>query len=230
MSKWKKELLEFAHDLTHIEINTIIKPNITGGKMPHPRHVLITIAKEYNFKLIQLKLGVENNDIKKETKAGGYDSFCAIRRKALKGIKQYTEKGKERGLTQDEESKKFLLIRIKDMSDLIKSIFERLKKSEETDWDNNYTRKELYDKCPRFPLLLKEIVAIRKIWEVGVERIVMQTVFQMDGDVVTRVTPNLIEEKYKGLHKIHKYGLDTSLSFWKELIHVAADFFKHLVK
>ena len=37
------------------------------------------------------------------------------------------------------------------------------------------------------PLESYEIVAVRKIWEIGTESVVMQTIAQLDGDIVTRI-------------------------------------------
>jgi hypothetical protein len=67
--------------------------------------------------------------------------------------------------------------------------------------------------------------AVRKIWELGTERIVAQTCIQVDGDVLTRISPALLEkqtEVVRGLIlEAHRRSIGTSLSYWKLLIEVA---------
>ncbi|MEM6270313.1 MAG: hypothetical protein AAF998_12800 [Bacteroidota bacterium] len=44
---------DFAYDLLHLEVNTILSENIQGGKVPSPYHALIDIAKDFNRKLAE---------------------------------------------------------------------------------------------------------------------------------------------------------------------------------
>lgn len=67
--------------------------------------------------------------------------------------------------------------------------------------------------------------AVRKMWELGTERIVAQTCIQVDGDVLARIDPSLLEqqsEMVRGLiMEAHRRSIGTSLSYWKLLIEVA---------
>jgi hypothetical protein len=67
--------------------------------------------------------------------------------------------------------------------------------------------------------------AIRKIWEVGTERIVAQTCIQIDGDVFTRISPALLEQHTEAVRAMilagHRESIDTSLRYWKLLVDVA---------
>ena len=68
-----------------------------------------------------------------------------------------------------------------------------------------------------------ELVIIRKAWELGVEEIAMQTIIQLDGDVVTRIQPKYAQEGNNILYKIHNQGIGVSVSFWKELVGIVKD-------
>jgi hypothetical protein len=67
--------------------------------------------------------------------------------------------------------------------------------------------------------------AVRKMWELGTERIVAQTCIQVDGDVLTRISPALLEQQTEIVRGLimdaHRRSIGTSLSYWKLLIDVA---------
>lgn len=80
----------------------------------------------------------------------------------------------------------------------------------------------------RIPKLLNsdDMTLVRKAWEVGVECVLMQTVVQIDGDVLTRISEELLEEEVEKRDLIiatHKRSVDIGLSHWQSLVRVAAD-------
>jgi hypothetical protein len=91
-------------------------------------------------------------------------------------------------------------------------------------WTNQFTRAEIIGLNDQLSLLMKqsELVMVRKIWEVGTEVIAMQTVIQVDGDVITRLNPNYLEEKvYEKLSDYHNDGVNMALSYWANLVGIA---------
>jgi hypothetical protein len=68
------------------------------------------------------------------------------------------------------------------------------------------------------PLTADENLVIRKAWEVGVEEVVMQTVAQLDGDVVTRVQQARMAAADRPLHELHRAGIATALEHWQFLV------------
>jgi hypothetical protein len=68
------------------------------------------------------------------------------------------------------------------------------------------------------PLTADENLVIRKAWEVGTETVVMQTVAQLDGDVVTRVQQARMAAADRPLHDLHRSGIATALEHWQFLI------------
>lgn len=89
---------------------------------------------------------------------------------------------------------------------------------------NQYTRSEIVSlSTPMWPVMKQsELVMVRKIWEVGTEVIAMQTTIQVDGDVITRLNPNYMDEKvYEKLSSYHKDGVNIALSYWGNLIAIA---------
>lgn len=212
-----------ADQLTHLEVNTILKPNMTGRKMPAPRHALIEIATRYMTKLEQLGWPVTDDIV---APPGGFASFDLIRERASDAIDAFRAKARIRIATDTEECDLVLLLRIKTMSDQIKGIFNALKRRDIPEWDNAYTHQGVEDEFPPWPLTPEEFVQIHKIWEMGLEEIAMQTVIQLDGDVVTRIMPKYANEEGRIIHQIHHQGVSMSLQVWGELVGLVGNFFQ----
>jgi hypothetical protein len=58
---------------------------------------------------------------------------------------------------------------------------------------------------------------IRKIWEMGTDEIIAQTVVQIDGDVVTRFKKGLPDEEQAFFVSMHHRGVETALQQWNTL-------------
>ena len=62
-----------------------------------------------------------------------------------------------------------------------------------------------------------ELVQLRKIWEIGTEEVVVQTVVWIDGDAVQRIHPAYADKSHEQLLAIHAASVGVSLSYWKSL-------------
>lgn len=60
-----------------------------------------------------------------------------------------------------------------------------------------------------------DLVNIRKAWEIGTEIILMQTVIQIDGDVVNRFQTGMDSADRAPLHMLHAGAVDISLKYWR---------------
>ena len=67
----------------------------------------------------------------------------------------------------------------------------------------------------------EDATRIRKIWEIGAEHIVAQTVIQIDGDVITRIQDGLSDQQIQSVMLLQKSGVDTGVGYWKTLLDVA---------
>lgn len=91
---------------------------------------------------------------------------------------------------------------------------------------NQCSRSEIVsdENLPPLPVNNRELVLVRKVWEVGTEVIAMQTIIQVDGDVITRLNPNCMDEKkHPNLFKYHNEGVGIALRHWENLINVAKE-------
>jgi hypothetical protein len=91
---------------------------------------------------------------------------------------------------------------------------------------NQYTRSEIVndESIPPLPVKDSELVLVRKVWELGTEVIAMQTIIQVDGDVITRLNPSFMDEKkYPDLKTHHNDGVAIALKHWGDLITIAKE-------
>lgn len=226
MSDFAEQIKTIAQDLINLEVNTIIKPNMTGRKMPKPRQTLIEIAKKYNLELIKMGFPLDHGDIR----LGSFESFERIRIRADEGTEMFKAKALKKKLSDEEAAELVLLNRIKTMSDQIRVIFKSLRMRKVEAWDNDYTREDVEDQQQPLPLTPDEIVMIRKIWEMGLEEIAMQTVIQLDGDVLTRIQSKYANEDSAIIHELHNQSVNTALAFWGGLIGIVKDLVKAIGK
>ncbi len=98
---------------------------------------------------------------------------------------------------------------------------------------NEYTRADLVtrDDIAPLPLREQELVMLRKVWELGTEVIAMQTIVQLDGDVITRLDPYYMDEKkYPRLHDYHNEAINVALKHWSEMVAVAQELISAVVR
>jgi len=75
----------------------------------------------------------------------------------------------------------------------------------------------LFDKLTKTDPEPSELVQLRKIWELGTERVVMQTVLWIDGDATQRIHPAYADQAHQQLLAIHSASVTMSLNYWKSL-------------
>lgn len=226
MGDLSERLKNIAYELTHIEVNTIIKSNMTGRRMPKPRHALIEIAKRYATRLAEMGFGVELG----ESRPGCFASFDSIRERADEAIKTIEKRARIRPLTETAQADLILVYRIKTMSDQLKGILNNLRRRGVVTWDNDYSHEEVEEKDAPFPLDPDDRVAIRKIWEMGLEQVAMQSVIQIDGDVVTRIQPRYAADANSAVHNVHNESVRMALDVWSQMIGIVKDFFGGLLR
>lgn len=231
MANYQEQIRKIAEDLLCIEVNTVLKRTMTGRKMPESPHALIDIAECYEEKLIELRLDVpdDSDDLPY------YQRFDIIREIADDTVEKDK---KEKSLNPEDV---IILLRIKRMSDQIKGALGALARREGEDPKQFIFSRKGDEKAPgtedrgaEAPPVLNfvsdELVVIRKAWELGVEEIVMQTVIQLDGDVVTRIQPHLADENHRMLHAIHNQNVSVAVQFWNQLIGIVVDSLKGFIR
>jgi hypothetical protein len=63
-----------------------------------------------------------------------------------------------------------------------------------------------------------DVLIVRKVWEVGTESIAMQTVAQIDGDVVTRIQAARATLADQPIHDLHREAVGNAMKHWQFLV------------
>jgi hypothetical protein len=256
-NKLHEKVSTTLYDLTHLEINTIIKDEMSGTKAPSsPRLLLYSLASIYYSKLIllgekyveylgPLPEGVNNLFRGLELNLGsGYDSFhelshraesAALLIKTNKAILPFSE--------NDLNSDIMMLKRIETISNDVRSILKMVDTVKGAPVDSKETY--LFDKketiadfrCLRseeaesleLDLDLRQLMVIKKANDIGIEKVVLQTVIGMDGDLTTRISKAFAEQPNEFINDLHHEAIGISVDFWKTLITVVVELGKNFI-
>lgn len=239
-------------DLTHLEINTIVKPDMNATKPPRsPRLLLFGLSKRYHEKLMkmggkyapyypedkQLNEGLFRGKVTFE--GSGYQSFRELQIRAEKTYKQLSE-DKKLILSEDMESAETgamdlngdisLLFRIYKNSALIRDMLklhgaDKLEMNEDGNFDNKenleaFRQGRGTSDTHELSLDLNEIMQLRKMYDIGTERILMQTRIGLDGDVTTRIAERFADRPVEVVNVLHHEAINISVRYWKGLIDI----------
>lgn len=276
------------YDLTHLEINTIVKSNMTAAKITNsPRKLLHEIATTYHYAL--KNMGIKYHDYYKDEekkdslfrgemicKGSGVKSFDEFQTKANQTIKWLTNnKSKIQEIDEDEIMEDAMILEriainsatikdiinastvsqknknIKDKLDVPQSIkdFKKddtpLKKDAKKDEDEGRGRENMSDDSQLnkasqedqnkedehdLDLKLQDILTLKKINDIGTEKILTQTVIGLDGDITTRISKNYANHPISFINEIHQEAISTSVAYWESLIKIFSNFISKLKK
>lgn len=232
----KAELTEVARGLLTLEINTIIKENMTAEPMPAVPHAILDIAGEYGCFLRRCNAVVSSyfkaadpsvvsigwgNDPGFDTALMSVSSDCFDR---LHWCAKAASADADQAPKRIEPHDRVMLERICSNSNKLKEI---LKRGEAKGVSGVGAQRAGLVASPLDPnatakLPPEDLIAIRKIWEVGTETVVAQTVIQVDGDVTTRVQDWVLKPEGSPLYAIHRDGIATAMKSWENLVDVVS--------
>jgi len=240
-----------GQSLLRLEINTIIKSNMTGEPMPPLPIALLDIATEYAGKLEAF--GLSEHDLARglfpeepgrvrsalevrEQLAPTFDRFVALRgvAQSLLVVKESTRlasPGKpgtiEAGLPSVNE---VTVSRMVQNCEIILDIIKRLPRDGLLWQHLGMTRAQLQGddsggaaalRLGPYDISPTQFMRLRKVWDVGTEEIVAQTSISLSGDVLMRVSPLLMTAEYRGLLDIHRDAVSMSTGYWRDLMNAA---------
>lgn len=252
---------EIVHDLLNLEINTIVKKNMTAQKMPSTPHVLLDIANDYLQYMINLGLdptpywatttegGVELRHIPKRNDPegrrvklwigtpppfdttqlrNGEEDFGHLRWLAV-GLAinpDFAGRLSAQKLPVELQVLQRITRNCDEIREMVRCLVE--KSSEKDAWAQflGKGRRDVIQairSCGSPPVLnVVDSTKLRKIREIGTEHVVLQTVIQVDGDVISRVHDDLASAESKLLFEIHLHSIKTSVESWRFLVDLVA--------
>lgn len=250
MNKLEELIGSTIYDLTHLEINTIIKEEMSASKAPaSPRLILQDLSKKFHFKLIELGTqygqcfdvsGSEAEALfrgQKRYEGSGYNSFKELSQRAEDAGKLLSDKFKmvSQHFPEDTINADIkMLLRIKTISDDVRRILKNVdtQKDEQADGEpiyhfddtktiDNFRVLNTSDaKDQELNLDLRQLLLIKKANDIGTEKVVLQTIIGIDGDVTTRISRAFADKPINYINNMHHEAIGISVKFWDSLVNV----------
>lgn len=232
----KKELAsEVAHNLLTLEVNTIIKQDMTGEPMPALAHALLDIAEAYAAFLLHCGVNVQDfleapspedfalrKPSNEERKKGIRKASLTLSVQTFEKLRLAAKKAMAEPQNIPVENHA-ILKRIRNCCDSIKTILE---KATARDFVKDSPNRSNLLQVPGARMIeakkisWPDFLLIRKIWEMGTEKIVAQTQIDIDGDVITRVSPWVGHSEHEWLLRMHRGGVEVAASSWRHLFEI----------
>jgi len=144
------------------------------------------------------------------------DSFNTLRERAKIAEVMYRLLLGAKRITGGDDGSAVLLKRIYRNCDQIKGVLSRADVADAGGAAPALSRKSTATRD--LVLSADDQLIVRKVWEVGTETIVMQTVAQLDGDVVTRVQQARAGVADEPIQTIHREAVANALKHWQFLV------------
>ncbi len=245
----KEQILRLASDLTTLEINLIVKDDMTARKMPSARLALYEIAQGYQDLLHELapERCPTTSDLLEDDAARDALAQRLIERAPDHALAETLAGERNPEVPHPSFIEAFALIQL-EAETLLASAGDdefriRLRRIAGNAWQlvsmlgviatvaarrpRLYTTPCHYQAIlahegpaggstgTALELLPDEMVLVRKAWEIGTAGIAMQTVVQLDGDIVTYVAR--AHATSTAILSIHRDATEVALRTWKDL-------------
>ena len=229
------DLTRTARSLLNIEVNTIVRDNMTAEQMPPAPHALLDIAQNYADTLSEF--GVDMPAYCEDpamdparappswvpAPAGSIGAKLTVSPDTFNRLRwaaQWTSMSNNPAAARLSPAQRVLLDRIVNNSDTIKEMF----KSFDQRFIQQFFGKTRSDLAGAkiepnsYSVTPDDLIDLQKIWDIGVEEIVAQTVVFVNGAITTRVQQALRGPGSEALFSIHRQSIDVSVSCWRYLL------------
>lgn len=217
-------------DLFVLEVNTVVKAEITARPTGSLSQVLFQLVDDYSahaMKGDRREAWMRN----RESRTLG----CVVAQ--IDAILQATDTPEKRKRVRLGDKKREVGRRIHDNCLELQRMFHRLKDREKgvhhakrTDVSLTYTdladerQSDRLDQGLATLLSAADRSRLRKIGDLGLEAVMCQTRVHLDGDVVTRIaTPLLVDPNKDVVMELHKRGVARAVRFWTSLAQYGRD-------
>jgi hypothetical protein len=242
------QVRELARDLVTLEVNTIVKSNMTAERMPTIPNALLEIVRDYVKVFRMLRADVTRvfehdpntqvawRDVPVELvpidaadvrffELSDEISFGPLFER-LRWAAKNTRYAFIKGNVPISEENLYLLERLENNADTLRTLLdnENYKGLRDGEFSSGLIRTDQVKYLPPFEgMTARDHLIVRKIWEIGVDQVVAQTSIQLDGDVVTRVARQLTtdRERAEQVLMVHQQGIHTSVGNWRAIIDAA---------
>ncbi|MGA3403496.1 MAG: hypothetical protein ABSC95_30145 [Acetobacteraceae bacterium] len=205
------KLGNLADALLTLEVNTIVKAGMSAQKMPEMTVALSLVAQEYGRFLLDKRNGLSPTMKDGEATRALADSDVASGdQTAFERLRDAADAIMQAGPLAADDERGPILARIKSNGAQIARL--------------------LAGADPKKPTQELTIL-VHKAWDVGTELVIMQTSLQVDGDVITRLSPSMMSNDPDRfgpvdpgfISLVHNNALTTATAQWRSLFDLAAE-------
>lgn len=197
----QKDEYSLIEDLSHLQINTIVKDRIFGTSMPAIPEALRSVAHAYHHRIkdhLETTAPFNSDDLSTS------EYFSAV-------LSEAKSLGDKKEVDSDLASVVYRIERYTPELHEIAKIVEETGGNKEGFYST---------------LTPKQLSLVQKCWELGTETIVMQTSVSLSGDVVTRVSRAYSTPDKQFMMDMHSSSVDFSLKYWQSLVQTVTALFK----
>jgi hypothetical protein len=225
---------EVAQHLLTLEINTIVKDNMTARKMPPIPIALLEIAAEYYWFIDDLnrfwqvpEVAEHLVGLEPENRRNHPETFDALREASTQLMDVMRAAPKAAPETDDRRACEYVTLeRIYRTASLLPRMLKQLEAANPNASLWNARRQELleiYESAATIHITIQQLSFIRKAWEIGVETIALQSTLQLDGDIVTCIQKGYANATHKALHDMHLGVTRLSIDTWETIVRLVID-------
>lgn len=223
---------DLLDDLTHLEINTIIKESMTAAAPPENTGEMMKGLMERYRERIDKTL--YENGLSDLFNKDNCTSFKAMQ-EALSNIFGYLKSQNIR----IEDNEYNILLRMESFCKFIQYRDDEIMVDDERKGkEKGKSRNVLYefefdgDDCSdvTFEFYTRDLVKVKRYYDLGNEEIIMQTRVGIDGDVVTRIGRDFANNPKQLVIDIHDKHTNLSVNYWKSLIGIVKDLVSGIVR
>ena len=223
--KWTADLLD---DLTHLEINTIIKFGMTAVAPPDSIEEMISkLVFKYRAKLENI---LKKNDVDLVVSADAHNSIENFHNELIRLQGEMDKNG-----IRLDEADYILYLRFLSYCVWVDSKKDSIK-IVNAGADKGHEGKRLYqielakhEEYKFADLSPKYKAKIKRLYDLGTESVVLQTRFNIDGDIITRIEQNFASAPRNTVMDLHEKHTNMSLSYWEKMVKLAVNVIKEMV-
>lgn len=217
MGDLQSSIVSILKDLTHLQIDTIIKSGMISAEPPRRvQEILSSLHDEY---LSRVEIILRHNKVAFPFEKHQYVNFEQLQ-KLMVDLNQY--------LTEHD-------IRIDD-SDYI--ILQRIYKFCQMIEKKKYAGMDLYTvdmktleaNTDEAPISASELTTLKRYHDLGTEKVVMQTRIGIDGDIVARIEEDFAKNPLPLLVDLHDKHTKMSMEYWNSLVNTAVNLVSGIFK
>lgn len=223
--KWIAGLLD---DLTHLEINTIVKFGMTGAEQPDTiEEIVAKLVLKYRAKLENI---LKKNDVVYTVKAEAHTNVQTFHDELI-----LLQTHMDQNDIRLDESDYILYLRFLSFCvwiDSKQSSIKVVNKESHSGHDDKrvyHVDLTKYDQYTFEDLSPKDIAKIKRLYDLGTETVVLQTRFSINGDIITRIEEEFANASRKTVMELHEKHTNMSLGYWERMVNLAVNVIKEMV-